>query len=138
MSEINLQTPQQERNYTALIFYKSPKKYHDEIVQINKKSYDLFKDHGHENFQVFQLRNSNTFEGEGMNAFINITNLIPVNEDEELWVELHSYGDIEHAKEIMAKCEKDERMRPIYERFMKIISPGTKMIMGDFNGLNLQ
>ncbi len=72
-----------------------------------------------------------------MEVFTNITNLIPVGQGEELWVEVHSYRDAEHAKEMMANCEKDERMQPLFKQFMDIIVPGSKVVMGDFSRLNL-
>ena len=137
MSESSQTQKQQTGSYVALFIYKVPTKYHNEIVQINKEAAALFKEHGILRYEVLQLNNSKTFEGEGMEAFTNITNLIPVSQEEELWVEVHSYTDTEHAKEMMAKCEKDERMQPLFKQFMDIIVPGSKVVMGDFSRLNL-
>jgi hypothetical protein len=131
------QTQQETGNYVALVFYKVPKKFHNEIVQINKESLDLFKGHGVLKFEVFQLNDGKTWEGEGMESFTSITNLMPVSQEEELWVEVHSYRDTGHAKEIMVECEKDERMQPLFKQFMDIIVPGSKVVMGDFSRLNL-
>jgi uncharacterized protein YbaA (DUF1428 family) len=136
MSDLT-QTQQETGNYVCLVFYKVPKKFHNEIVQINRESFDLFKEHGALKYEVFQLNNGKSWEGEGMEAFTNITNLIPVSQEEELWVEVHSYRDTEHAKEMMAKCESDERMQPLFKQFMDIIVPGSKVVMGDFSRLNL-
>ena len=136
MSDLT-QTQQETGNYVGLVFYKVPKKFHNEIVQINRESFGLFKEHGALKYEVFQLNNSKIWEGEGMEAFTNITNLIPVSQEEELWVEVHSYRYTEHAKEMMSKCEKDERMQPLYKQFMDIIVPGSKVVMGDFSRLDL-
>jgi uncharacterized protein YbaA (DUF1428 family) len=137
MSDLT-QTQQETGNYVGLVFYKVPKKFHNEIVQINRESFDLFKEHGALKYEVFQLNNGKAWEGEeGMEAFTNITNLIPVSQEEELWVEVHSYRDTEHAKEMMAKCERDERMQPLFKQFMDIIVPGSKVVMGDFSRLDL-
>jgi hypothetical protein len=38
---------------------------------------------------------------------------------------------------MMAKCEKDERMQPLFKQFMDIIVPDSKVVMGDFSRLNL-
>ena len=135
MSESS-QTQQETGNYVVFVFYKVPK-FHNEIVQINKESFVLFSEHGALKYEVFQLNNVKTREGEGIEAFTNITNLIPVSQEEELWVEAHSYRDKEHAKEMMAKCENDERMQPLYKQFVDIIVPGSKVVMGDFSRLNL-
>jgi hypothetical protein len=133
------QTQQETGNYVGLVFYKVPNKFHNEIVQINKESFELFKRYGILKYEVFQLNKGKTWEGEGegMESFTNITNLIPVSQEEELWVEVQSYRDTAHAKEMMAKCEKDERMQPLYKQFMDIIVPGSKVVMGDFSRLNL-
>ncbi len=136
MSDLT-QTQQETGNYVALVFYKVPKKFHNEIVKINKESFDLFKGHGVLKFEVLQLSDSKTWEGEGMESFTNITNTMPVSQEEELWVEMHSYRDTGHAKEIMAKFERDERMQPLFKQFMDIIVPGSKVVMGDFSRLNL-
>ena len=137
MSELSQTQQEQTGNYVALVFYKVPTKYHNEVLQINKESIVLFKEHGILRYEVLQLNNNKTFEGEGMEAFTNLTHLIPVGQEEELWVEMHSYRDIEHAKEMMAKCEKDERMQPLFKQFMNVIVPGSKVVMGDFGRLNL-
>ncbi|HYO06179.1 MAG TPA: DUF1428 family protein [Phototrophicaceae bacterium] len=137
MSDLT-QSHKQTGIFVGLVFYKVPNKFHDEIVQINKDSFELFREHGILKYEVFQLNNGKTWEGEeGMEAFTNITNLIPVSQEEELWVEVQSYRDTEHAKEMMAKCERDERMQPLFKQFMDIIVPDSKVVMGDFSRLNL-
>ena len=105
-SQTQTQTQQETGNYVVIVFYKVPKKFHNEIVQINKESFVLFSEHGALKYEVFQLNNVKIREGEGIEAFTNITNLISVSQEEELWVEAHSYRDKEHAKEMMAKCER--------------------------------
>lgn len=128
-----IQTCQQKRNYVSRIIYKAPKKYHDKIVQINKQTSDLFMEHGALMYEVFQISRDNTFECEGMVEITNIANLISVDQDEELWIEMHSYRDIEHAKEFMAKCENDVRIQPLYKQFIMTITQETKIVIGDFN-----
>ena len=67
MSESSQAQAQQETgNYVGLVLYKVPKKFHDEIVHINRESFGLFKEHGALKFEVFQLNNGKTWEGEGM------------------------------------------------------------------------
>jgi hypothetical protein len=72
-----------------------------------------------------------------MEAFTSIATLIPVNQDEEIWVNIQSYKDQEHVKEVIAKLEKDERMLPLYRQFIDKIAPGSKVVAGDFSRLNL-
>ncbi len=43
----------------------------------------------------------------------------------------------EHAKEMMAKYERDGRMQPLYKQFMGTVVLGSKVVMGNFSRLNL-
>jgi uncharacterized protein YbaA (DUF1428 family) len=131
MSELNqIQMQQQKGNYVVFIFYKIPKEHHDEMVQINRETVDLFREHGALRYEVFNLSDDKNLELDG---FDNISNLIPVSKDEEVWLEMHVYRDIEHAAEFMGKCEKDKRLQPLYKKFIETIIPGSKIVIGDFS-----
>jgi len=133
MSELNqIQMQRQKGNYAVLIFYKVPKEHYDEMVQINRESFDLFIEHGALRYEVFQLSDDKNLE---LGGFANISNLIPVSKDEEVWLEMHCYRDIDHAVDFMAKCQKDERMQPLYKKFIETIIPGSKVVIGDFHNL---
>jgi hypothetical protein len=75
-------------NYVELFFYWVPKKNHDAMVQLDKQFTDVFAKHGGTEMEFFQLSNSRAMEG-----LDSIAKVLPVGEDEELWVELNYYKD---------------------------------------------
>jgi hypothetical protein len=75
-------------NYVELFFYWVPKKNHDAMVQLDKQFTGVFAKHGGTGMEFFQLSNSRAMEG-----LDSIAKVLPVGEDEELWVELNYYKD---------------------------------------------
>jgi hypothetical protein len=72
-----------------------------------------------------------------MEGFMNISNIVSANPDEEVWVELQSYRDSKHLNEVMVKCGKDETMGRLYKESLELLTPGTNFIVGEFGRLSV-
>jgi uncharacterized protein YbaA (DUF1428 family) len=117
-------------NQIQLCVYRNPKKNHDAMVQIQKESKDIFSKHGDPpSYEVFHLDNTET----PMEGITNIANTVSAGKDEEVWVEIMSYRDRKHMDECTQMCKNDESMMQLWERFIKLVTPGTGLIMGDFS-----
>jgi uncharacterized protein YbaA (DUF1428 family) len=75
--------------------YKIPKKNHDAMLQLCKRSNEIFMQHGVPRYDVFQLNNTDV----PMEGFTNIANTVSANQDEEVWVESLYYRDRQHMNE---------------------------------------
>jgi uncharacterized protein YbaA (DUF1428 family) len=113
--------------------YRVPKKNHDAMMQLDKKFGDIItKEFGVEHL-VFQL-NSTEAPMEGIS---NIAKAVLATQDEEVWLELLFYRDRKHKDEVGAKMRNDDRMGPLWQQSIDLVSPGTGFIMGEFSRLNM-
>jgi uncharacterized protein YbaA (DUF1428 family) len=122
-------------NQVQLFIWRIPKKHHDTMVKLQKQFNDINFKHGALRVEVFQLTNTDTYDG-----CINIFNTVSANQDEEIWVELQSYRDLRQMDEVTSEVMKDENMReegPLVKQFMDLLSPGSGMIMGKFTRLRI-
>ena len=86
MSKSNVLENQQEIGSHAQIFvYRIPKKNHDAIVQLNKQIKDILPKDGPLHSEFFYLSST-----ESIMNFLNITEIVSANQDEEVWVEIQS------------------------------------------------
>jgi uncharacterized protein YbaA (DUF1428 family) len=116
--------------FVGLYIYRSPKKNHDALMQINNQVTNTFKRCGMHSFEVFQLGNT-----EDMMEFVNISKTISADKEDEVWLEIQSYRDRKHVDEVMAKMENNEDMKVLYQQFLDVITPGSRCIFGGFNRL---
>jgi uncharacterized protein YbaA (DUF1428 family) len=97
-----------------------------------KQFNDIFKKYGILQWEIFQLSRTDNMDG-----FTNISQTISANPDEEeVWVELLSYRDKKHKDEAMEKMKCDKNCEQGYRQFLDLITPGSKVIYGDFHRLN--
>ena len=69
-------------------------------------------------------------------GFINLSRIIPINTDEEeIWINMVTYKGRKHRTEVVEKISKDKECQDIYEEFIKLITPGTEFINGEFRNL---
>jgi uncharacterized protein YbaA (DUF1428 family) len=115
------------RGQIEIFLYRAPKKNHDGMVEVNRQSRDLFTKHGASSFEVFSLDSR-----ENMMEFENLSKTISASEDEEVWLEMQSYRDVEHVKEFTANMQGDKSAEPIYKQFMELITPGSIVTFGGF------
>jgi uncharacterized protein YbaA (DUF1428 family) len=136
MSKSNVTERNEEKEIGSLLqlfVWRLPKKNHDAMVQFEKQINDLFWKHGTQPPKIFQLNSTKTSENMG---FTNIANTVSANQDEEVWVELHSYIDHKQLDDVSAKMEKDESAGQLYKQFMDLITPES-CIEGQFSRISV-
>ena len=122
-------------NQVQLFIWRIPKKNHDAMVKLQKQLNDLLIRHGVLRMEIFQLTNTEAYDG-----CINITTTMSANQDEEIWIELQSHRDLKQMNEVMSEAMKDEDMSaegPLVKQFMNLVTPGSGMIMGKFTRLRI-
>jgi uncharacterized protein YbaA (DUF1428 family) len=112
--------------------YRVPKKNHDLTLQLCKEFGDIIRNYGVTHL-AFELSNIEA----PMEGITNIAKAVSATQDEEVWLELIFYRDQRHKDEVSEKMRNDERMGPLWQRSMELVSPGTGFIMGEFNRLKI-
>jgi uncharacterized protein YbaA (DUF1428 family) len=126
MSKSNeIEIKQQAGNHVQIFLWRLPKKNHDAMVQFANQVNDIFRKHGMQPPEVFQVYDNNT-QTSGDMGFTNIANAVSANQDEEeIWLELHSYRDRKHQEEVGAIMQSDESAGQLFRQFMGLITPGS-------------
>jgi uncharacterized protein YbaA (DUF1428 family) len=122
-------------NQVQLFIWRIPKKNHDAMVKLQKQFNDLLIRHGVLRMEIFQLTNTEAYDG-----CINIATTMSDNQDEEIWIELQSHRDLKQMNEVIAEAMKDEDMSaegPLVKEFLNLVTPGSGMIMGKFTRLRI-
>jgi uncharacterized protein YbaA (DUF1428 family) len=135
MSKSNTKEMEQEIGSQVQLFvWRIPKKNHEAMVKLQKQFNDILIKHGVLRMEIFQLTNTDTYDG-----CTNIFNTISANQDEEIWVELQSHRDLKRMDEITSEIMKDEMHAEgsLVKQFMDVVTPGSGMIMGKFTRLRI-
>jgi uncharacterized protein YbaA (DUF1428 family) len=136
MNKSNLIEMEEEiGNQVQLFIWRIPKKNHDEMVKLQKRFNDLLIKYGVLRMEIFQLTNTETYDG-----CTNITTTISANQDEEIWIELQSHKNLKQMNEVITEAMKDEDMSaegPLLKQFMNLVTPGSGMITGKFTRLRV-
>jgi uncharacterized protein YbaA (DUF1428 family) len=136
MSKPNVTEMEQEIGSQVQLFvWRIPKKNHDAMVKLQKQFNDILIKHGVLRMEIFQLTNTDTYDG-----CTNIFNTVSANQDEEIWVELQSHRDLKRMDDITSEVMKDEIMHaegPLMKQFIDLVTPGSGMIMGKFTRLKI-
>jgi uncharacterized protein YbaA (DUF1428 family) len=134
MSESNMtEIVQQNIGEIDQFVYRVPKKNHDAMLKLDKQFSDIITKEFGVAHLVFQL-SSTEAPMEGMS---NIAKIVSATQDEEVWLELLFYRDRKHKDEVSAKMRNDERMGPLWQQSVTLVSPGTDFIMGEFSRLKM-
>ena len=114
------------------VIYRFPKKDHDKMVAFSKPFTDIFRKYGVSRWGIFQLSSTkNDME------FTNIAKTVSSNLDEdEVWIEIFHYNDRKHKDEVTEKMKNDKNCDQGFQQFMKLITPGSSVIIGDFSSVN--
>lgn len=119
-----------------LFVWRIPKKNHDAMVILQKQFNNILIKHGALRVEIFQLTNTDTYDG-----CTNIFNTVSANQDEEIWIELQSHKDLKLMDEITSEIMEDESMQTeglLIKQFMDLVAPESGMIMGKFTRLRIQ
>jgi hypothetical protein len=119
------------RGHIEIYLYRAPKKNHDGMLHVNRQSRDFFTKHGASGFEIFSLTSK-----ENLLEYVNLSQTISASEDEEVWLEIQSYRDKDHVKELSESMKGDKSAELIYKQFMELITPGSIVSFGGFNKLD--
>ncbi len=73
---------------------------------------------------------------ENIPGFVNVTKIIPINpKEEEIWINMVTYRYRQHRLDVIAKISKDKECLDMYEELVKLLTPGTGFITGEFKNL---
>lgn len=129
-----IETKQHIGSYLQIFFWRLPKQNHDAMVQFAKQVNNLFVKYDIQPPEVFQLTNDKGSEDMG---FTNIAKTISAKQDEEeIWLELHSYRDRKHQDEVATTMQNDENATQLLRQFVNLITPGS-CIEGQFSSIRL-
>lgn len=106
------------------------------MVKLQKQFNDILIKHCALRIEIFQLTNTDTYDG-----CTNIFNIVSANQDEEIWIELQSHKDLKLMDEITSEIMEDESMQTeglLIKQFMDLVAPESGMIMGKFTRLRIQ
>lgn len=118
------------KNYVEFVFYRVPRKNHELLLKVTTRLIELLKKEN-VSYECFGLNSSEKIPG-----FINLTRIIPIDPDEEeIWINMVTYKHQKHRAEVVEKISKDKECQGIYEEFMKLLTPGTEFINGEFKNL---
>jgi uncharacterized protein YbaA (DUF1428 family) len=101
-------------------------------MQLSKEFGEIIRSYGVVHL-VFRLNNTEA----PMEGITNIAKTISATQDEEVWLELIFYRDHKHKDEVGVKMRNDERMGPLWQRSMELVTQGTGFIMGEFSRLKV-
>ena len=118
-------------NQIRLNIYRIPKKNHDKMVQNQKQFTDVFRKHGCY-YQGFQLNSTETQQG-----FTSMTTVLSSKQDEEVWMDLESYGNRGHMDEVISKIMNDENALSLMKQYIELPSPGSSPIRAEFRRLSV-
>ena len=111
-----------------ILFIRAPKENHDALVKIGKQTDLFYKKHGVSKY-VYKMNTR-----EDIMDFVSLSKVISASDDEDVWLEILSYRDINHVQEVMKALEGDKRGNELYTEAMELITPGS-IVFGDFSKL---
>ncbi len=124
------QNNKENKNYVEFVFYRVPKKNHESLLLLTNRLIELLKKE-EIYYECFGL-----ISDENIPGFTNITKVISINPDEEeIWINMVTYKGRNHRTEVVEKISKDKECQDIYEEFMKLLTPGTGFINGEFRNM---
>ena len=126
-SESALKT--QPGKHLEAFIYRVPKKNHEAIVKNLKKFIPWLENEG-VGLEYFQFG-----EGDIMESMESIAKTLSVSEDEEIWMELQYFRDLQHCKDVYAKMMQDKEIEPAGTEFFGLISQGKPLVTGGFRRL---
>jgi hypothetical protein len=116
--------------YTEFVFYRIPKNNHESLLQVTTRLKEYIQKEN-VTYDCFSLISTENIPG-----FVNVTKIIPINTDEEeIWINMVTYKDRHHRLDVVEKISKNRECLDIYEELMKLLTPGTGFINGEFKNL---
>jgi uncharacterized protein YbaA (DUF1428 family) len=122
--------------YMDLSFSRAPKKNHDALTQLGKQYMQWLKNQGVKGEIYYLNSNSSTTSNEiPPEGVESVTKILPIDDEEELWVALQFYRDQAHADQVRSKMMQDESVGAIMNEFDRLVTQGKSMITDGFSRL---
>jgi len=120
----------ESREYVEFVFYRVPRKNHEKLVILTKRLIEFIKIE-EVSYNCFGLIGTDNIPG-----FSNISKVIPINpEEEEIWINMVTYKNREHRTKVVEKISNDKECLDIYEELIRLLTPGTGFINGEFKSV---
>jgi len=114
----------------AYFVYRVPKKNLDKMMNLNREFTNIIRGFGAKHL-IFQLNNTES----PMDGIANISKILSADQDDEVLMELIFYKDLDHRNKVEERMKNDERMGPMFQQALELITPGTSFTMGEFSQL---
>ena len=118
------------KSEVACFVYRVPKENLDKMMNLNREFTEIIEKFGAKHL-IFQLSNKES----PMEGIANISKTLLAGQNDEVLMELILYRDRDHRSEVDARMKNDERMGPMFQQALELITPGTSFTMGEFSQL---
>src|SRR5436309_15390034 len=98
---------QKQGNHAQFFVYKVPVKNHDAFLDAEKKLATIFRRNGMLASEFYQLAPEDLFKGS-----TSIGKAVSASSDDELWIEVERYRDLEHRNLVVDNIRKDTEAGP--------------------------
>lgn len=113
--------------YLQLYVYRIRRAHREKFLNTMRKAREVYRKHGAYGEELFMLQNKTPKYG-----VTGLWELLPTAEDEELWIGLDRYGNLEHCAEVTKKVDADPKIDPLYEQTIGLVSSASQIVRGEF------
>jgi len=114
-------------SYLQLYIYRIRKAHRKKFLNTMRKAREVYRKHRAYGEELFMLHNKTAKYG-----VTGLWELLPTTEDEELWVGLDRYENLEHCAEVTEKVDADPEIDLLYERTIELVSSASRIVRGEF------
>ena len=114
-------------SYLQLYIYRIRKAHRQKFLGIMRKAREIYRKHGAYGEQLFALYHRTSKYG-----ITGLWEVLPTAEDEELWIGLDRYENLEHCAEVTKKVDADPEIDPLYEQIIELVSSASRIVRGEF------
>src|SRR5437867_2626463 len=115
MSQIDL--TQEQGNHAQFFVYRVPVKNHDAFLDAQKKLASIFRRNGMLASEFYQLAPGDVFKGS-----TSIGKAVSASSDDEVWLEVERYRDLNHRNSVVDNIRKDTEAGPIFRQVIALSS----------------
>ena len=123
----------EDANHVQMFLYKIPKQNHDAMFRLQQKLTRILRKNGTLYSEFYQLSYNEPFQG-----FTNLARTLSANiEEEEVWVEIDHYKDLDHRNKVVAVAGEDPEAQPLFEEMVNLVSKSNSLVMGELKCLEV-
>ena len=121
-----------KQDCVQLFIYKIPTENHDVMLRLAQKFNEILRKHGTLASDFYQLKPMDVFKG-----LSSITSTVSASPDEEVWIEVDHYKNLEHREAVLASIRKDPESGPTFGPLSDVVSQGYAAPTGVFSRLQV-